>query len=103
METHCLAQPFSCLGYEKAGEPSAMPPPLKAPSSFLPLSLLLLLVILEPTSPYISWDTFISRIQQFRATRFNRESPKPTFYHYLCWIAIFLSESTEMRSFVLQK
>lgn len=37
METHCLAQPFSCLGYEKAGEPSATPPPSRAPSSFLPL------------------------------------------------------------------
>jgi len=37
METHCLAQPFSCLGYEKAGEPSATPPPSKAPSSFPPL------------------------------------------------------------------
>lgn len=37
METHCLAQPFSCLAYEKAGEPSTTPPPSKAPFSFLPL------------------------------------------------------------------
>lgn len=89
------ANPSLVSVMKKQGNPRPRHPPSKAPSSFLPPFYsfsVLPLVILEPTSPYISWDTFNSRIQHFRAARFNRESLKPTFYQYLCLITTFLSE-----------
>lgn len=81
METHCLAQPFSCLGYEKAGEPSTTPPPSKAPSSFLPLFHPLGIAVGHPranvTLHQLGYFHFAH--SAVRATRFNRESLKPTF------------------------
>lgn len=62
------------------------PPPSNTPSSFLllfPPSVL----SSSPTSPYISWDTLISRIQQLHATRFTIQKARSTFF-----LSLFMSD-----------
>lgn len=101
MKIHCLARNPSLVSVmKKPWNPSstARHPRRKTPSSFLllfspplppPRS-----ILGSPTSPYISWDTLISRIQRLRAaTRLAIQKARGTlFRQYLCPIVISPAE-----------
>lgn len=68
-------------------------PPSKTPSSFLP-PFSPSVPSSSPTSPYISWDTLISRIQRLHATRLAIQRARGTlFRQYLCPIVISLPQN----------
>lgn len=79
MKTHCLAQPFPCLGYEKAVEPSSTAHTPVENTLFLSPSLLAPRPILEPdiTLHQLGYFNFAHSATSCNSPR-NPESPRRT-------------------------